>query len=320
MKSKKMMVIIVLTALIMMSTMTFATDTITIGSTAATSSHFPYAVAMTKAIREALPQTTVTLIETGASVDNIKRLVRKEIQIGMTTSDVAIQAAKARGKFEGSGAVNLEVLFVCDFAVLYFAVREDAGLKKLSDLEGKRFSPGMHGSGAELLTRRAFSMFNINPDWIPGTLTEAVEGIKNRRLVGYSKYGPGRVLDATLREIMVSTPMDLLGLNQEQEKLLMEKVSGIEIYTIPENIIPNQEAIRSPGIAVTYSTLAGTLDDNTGFLVAKALNEKHNVIAEAIPRVKDYDYAELTLAMIKSGLKIHPGAKRYWESVAKIKK
>jgi uncharacterized protein len=289
-------------------------QTLSIGSVPATSGHFPYAVAMTKEIRTALPDLTVNLIETGASVDNLKRLSRGEIEIALSTSDVAIQASTGAGQFEGKAIPGFQVLWVCDFSVLNLAVRVDSGITDLAGLQGKKFSPGIRGSGAELLTRNSLTQFGITPDYVPGTLAEAVEGIQNRSLVGYSKYGLGTGIDATLRELMVSTEMRILGMTPEQAQKVLDTTPGVTMYTLPENLIPNQTSVTAPGIAVIYGTLEGKLDDETAFRIAKAIGDGHAAISEAIPHSKSYDYKAMTEAMAAAGLTLHPGAKRYWDS------
>ena len=72
---------------------------ITFGSTNATSSNYALAVAMSKAIKKELPNANVTMIETGASVDNIRRLVKGEIDFGLVMADTCIQALTASGPF-----------------------------------------------------------------------------------------------------------------------------------------------------------------------------------------------------------------------------
>ena len=47
---------------------------LTMGTTSPTSSHFTISVAMSKAIETGMEDTTVNVIETGASVDNVLRL------------------------------------------------------------------------------------------------------------------------------------------------------------------------------------------------------------------------------------------------------
>jgi TRAP transporter TAXI family solute receptor len=140
---------------------------IVFGSTNATSSNYALAVAMTKAIKQDLPDVNVTMIETGASVDNIRRMMKDEIDFGLVMADTIIQATDGVGPFKGRAVTDLGVLYVHDAASWQFAVRADAGVNDLKDLQGKRFSAGIHGSGAELLTREMMRVLSIEPNGPP---------------------------------------------------------------------------------------------------------------------------------------------------------
>ena len=63
---------------------------LTMGTTSPTSSHFTISVAMSKAIETGMEDATVNVIETGASVDNVLRLARDEIDLGLATTDILI--------------------------------------------------------------------------------------------------------------------------------------------------------------------------------------------------------------------------------------
>jgi len=75
---------------------------LTMGTTSPTSSHFTISVAMSKAIETGMEDTTVNVIETGASVDNVLRLARDEIDLGLATTDILIAARNGTGKFDGN--------------------------------------------------------------------------------------------------------------------------------------------------------------------------------------------------------------------------
>ena len=192
-------------------------STLTFGSTNATSSNYALAVAMSKAIKKELPNANVSMIETGASVDNVRRMTKGEIDFGLVMADTSIQALAGTGPFQGKAVEDLAVLYVHDIVTLQLVVRADSGVATLKDLQGKKFSAGIRGSGAELLTRQMFQLLGIEPQWSPGSIQDAIEGTQNRQLAGYSKYGVGAGLDATLRELMVSTQMRYLTFDKEQQ-------------------------------------------------------------------------------------------------------
>ena len=92
-------------------------SSITMGATNATSSNYALAVAMSKAIKQNLPNANVTVIETGASVDNIRRMSKGEIDFGLTMVDTNVQAAAGSGPFKDKAVTDIGVLYVYDVVV-----------------------------------------------------------------------------------------------------------------------------------------------------------------------------------------------------------
>jgi uncharacterized protein len=290
-------------------------NSITLGSTNSTSSHYAVSVAMSKAIKLGIPSANVTVIETGASVDNIRRLVRNEIELGLIAVDTGLQAINGTGSFNGKAVPDLVSVYAYDASVLNIAVRADSGIANIKDLQGKKFNAGIRGSGAEMLTREAFTILGIDPVWSPGTVQDASEGIQNRQLVGYSKYGPGTGIDATLRELLTSTEMRLIGFNEEQQSKIVGRIKGVDFTTLPANIIPGQKSIATPLVPIVFGTRPGSIDDQTAYNIAKAIYENRQVLIDTWPHLKDFDFKKQALRADKLGFPLHPGAKRYWESL-----
>jgi len=290
-------------------------STLTFGSTNATSSNYALAVAMSKAIKKELPNTNVTMIETGASVDNVRRMTKREIDFGLVMADTGMQALTGTGPFQGKAVEDLAVLYVHDIVTLQLVVRADSGVATLKDLQGKKFSAGIRGSGAELLTRQMFALMGIEPQWSPGSIQDAIEGTQNRQLVGYSKYGVGTGLDATLRELMVSTQMRYLSFDKDQQAAIQAKIKGVDFAEIPANTIPGQGAVTTPIVLGTYSARLATMDDATAFSVAKAIYENRQFLIDVFPHLKDMDFKQQALRTETLGLKLHPGAKKFWLSI-----
>ncbi|MGE0222973.1 MAG: TAXI family TRAP transporter solute-binding subunit [Acetobacteraceae bacterium] len=291
-------------------------DSITFGSTNAASSNFALAVAMNKAIKKELPNANVSMIETGASVDNIRRMTKKEIDFGLVMVDTSIQAIDGLGPFKDKAVPDLAVLYVHDASSLQMVVRADSGVNKLEDLQGKKFSAGIRGSGAELLTRQIFAELGVTPQWVPGSIQDSIEGVQNRQLIGYSKYGQGTTtLDATLRELLTSTPMKYLSFSPEQKAKVLATVKGIDFMTLPDNLIPGQPGAVTPVVFGTYSTRLSLMDDATAYAIAKAIYTNRQFMIDVFPHLATFDYKGAALATEKMGLKLHPGAKKFWESV-----
>lgn len=289
-------------------------STIVLGSTNSTSSHYTVSAAMVKAIKAGIPGANVSQIETGASVDNVRRLTKGEIDLGLIATDTGIQALMGTGPFAGKAVDDLVAVYSYDVSVLNVAVSQDSKVASLKDLAGKKFNPGIRGSGAELLTREVFSTLGIEPAWVPGTVKDAAEGIQNRQIVGYSKYGPGTGVDATLRELMVTTPMRLLTFDADLQQKVLGKVKGVSFAQIP-NVMQGQPPVTTPAVLIVYGTRTSLMDDETAYAVAKAIYDNRQFLIDAWPHLKDFDFKGQALAAEKVGIKLHPGAKRFWESV-----
>jgi TRAP transporter TAXI family solute receptor len=290
-------------------------NSITFGSTNATSSNYALAVAMSKAIKKELPNANVTMIETGASVDNIKRMVKGELDFGLVMADTGIMAQEGIGPFRGKAVTDLGVLYVHDVVTLQIAVRADTGINSLKELTGKRFSAGIRGSGAELLTRQMFSALGIEPQWSPGSVQDMVEGTQNGQLVGYSKYGVGMGLDGTMRELLLTTSMKLLNFTEQDRNVVEAKLSGVDFAVVPADTIPGHPAVTTPVVLGTYAARISQMDDATAFAIAKAIDENRQLLIDVFPHLEDMNFKEQALRTEKLGLKLHPGAKKYWESV-----
>jgi TRAP transporter TAXI family solute receptor len=290
-------------------------STIVLGSTNATSSHYTVSAAMVKAIKAGIPAANVSQIETGASVDNVRRLAKGEIDLGLIATDTGIQALTGNGPFAGGKAVDdLVALYAYDVSVLNVAVSQDSKVASLKDLQGRKFNPGIRGSGAELLTREVFKTLGIEPSFVPGTVKDAAEGIQNRQIVGYSKYGPGRGVDATLRELIVTTPMRLLSFDAEAQQKVLGAVKGVNFAQIP-NVMEGAPAVTTPAVLIVYGTRQSLMDDETAYAIAKSIYDHRQYLVEAWPHLKDFDFKAQALAAEKVGIKLHPGAKKFWESV-----
>lgn len=290
-------------------------SSITFGSTNATSSNYALAVAMSKAIKQDLPNANISMIETGASVDNVRRMSKDEIDFGLVMVDTSIQAHDGTGPFQGKAVTDLGVLYVHDISALQMVVRVDAKINSLKDLQGKRFSAGIRGSGAEVLTREIFSALGITPQWSPGSIQDALEGTQNRQLVGYSKYGVGNSLDATLRELLTSTPMKYVGLTEDERKIVASKVQGVDFITLPADTIPGQPAVLTPIVYATYSARISQMDDATAYAIAKAIYDHRQYLIDVFPHLKNMDFKAVALKTEQLGVRLHPGAKKFWESV-----
>ncbi|MFH1155363.1 MAG: TAXI family TRAP transporter solute-binding subunit [Pseudomonadota bacterium] len=278
-----------------------------IGSTSASSSHYGYFVAVSQVINEKVPGLETSVVETGATVDNLRRFARKQIDIGLVTTNVLSQAYYGKQEFKDK-PVQSRLLWVYVIAPQNTIVRKDAGITGIDGLSGQRFNPGLKGSATETTTEAVFEALGIKPEYVRGSTTDIVTAVKDNNIKGYVKSGAGLKIDASSRDISTFTPITILSLTQDQAGRIRKEMPEISIVDVPAGAGPGIDSYTTWGFAVACS--AGLdLSEDTAYVIVKAICEDTTTQAAAMASVQGADLAEMTLKYATSPL--HPGTIRY---------
>lgn len=279
-----------------------------IGTTSASSSHYGYFVAVSQVINKQLANVDSSVVETGATMDNLRRLDRRQVDLGLVTTNVMHHANAGSGDFAGK-AVKSRLLWIYSLAPQNVIVRKDAGVKMLAALDGKRFNTGLKGSATEKTTDVVFALLGIKPDVLRGSTGEVVAAVKDNRAVGYVKSGAGMKLDASSREIATFTPVEILGLDAAQSAKVAAGMPELSMVDVPADAKNGIAAYKTWGFGVGAAASA-ELDEKVAYAIVKAICEDKQVQAAAFSDATGVDIAEMTLKFATSPL--HPGAVRYF--------
>ncbi|MBZ9558742.1 MULTISPECIES: TAXI family TRAP transporter solute-binding subunit [unclassified Modicisalibacter] len=285
-----------------------AEERLLIGSTSSSSSHYGYFVAVNQIINNQVDGVSSSVAETGATVDNLRRISRRQIDLGLVTTNTGYHAYKGVDDFEGH-AVDSRLLWVYTVAPQNAVVREDSGVTALEGLEDVRFNPGITGSATEATTEAVMKTLGIQPDYVRGSTTDIVSAIKDDRLAGYVKSGVGDRLDGSTMDIATFTPVRILSLSDDQAATLREKMPDIGVVDIPEGAGEGIPAYKTWAFGVAVHARPG-LDEATAYRIVKAVMENPEPQANAFSAVKGADMARMTLDV--GTVPLHPGAARYY--------
>lgn len=282
-----------------------------IGSTSASSSHYGYFVAVSQVINEKVPGLETSVVETGATVDNLRRFARKQIDLGLVTTNVLSQAYYGKQDFKDH-PVKSKLLWVYVIAPQNAIVRKDAGISTFSELSGQRFNPGLKGSATEKTSESVFEVLGINPEFVRGSTTDIVSAVKDNHIKGYVKSGSGMKLDASSRDIATFTPITILSLDRGQADLLKKELPEVSIVDVPAGAGPDIGSYVTWGFAVACGASLD-MDEETAYKIVKAICEDKTAQGSAMASVKDADFAAMTIKYATSPL--HPGAIRYFKEI-----
>jgi len=289
---------------------------ILIGSTQTGSSHYAYAVAATKAINKYVPEVNASVVETGASVDNVKRMRAGQMDIGaIVTEKVMYEAWKGIGIWKNMATPDLRMLWAYTQSIDYYVVREDSGVNKLEDLEGKKFNPGMRGSSTEATTKEIFQILGIKPDYHVGGTTDAVAAIKDGRIAGYVKTGIGLQLDASTLDVMTLTKIRLISMTPEQVKKVKVVIPYIPFFTVPAGGIkamPKQREYQSWGMVVCGVAMKGFSED-LAYKCVQAILKGRDMIIASFPAHAEVNVPKDTVEITM--IPLHAGAYRAYKEL-----
>jgi len=290
------------------TTPTHAQQKLLIGSTSASSSHYGYFVAISQLINQKVEGVDTSVVETGATVDNLRRLARKQIDFGLVTTNTGYQAYAGTGDYEGK-PVDTRLLWVYVAAPQNVVVRADSGVTKLEDLNGKKFNPGLRGSSTEKTTEAVFELLGIKIDPVRGSTTDIVNAIKDNRAIGYVKSGAGNRLDGSTMDIMTFTKLNVLSLKPDQAAKIREGMPELGIVEVPAGAAEGIPAYTTWSFGVAVHARPD-LDEDIAYQITKVAMEDETVQANAMAELKGANLIETTLKY--GSVPLHPGAAKYF--------
>ncbi len=273
-------------------------------------------------INKYAPGIRVTVAETGAGHDNIMRLRRGDVHISLNTASVAVNLAyNGLQRYEGEPFPELRALFLDSEYLMQFAALADSDIYTLRDVDGKKYSYGIPGSSAEYEAIVIFEALGVQPDQFIGGLGDAATAMKDRRIGGVYKSSAVYVLDATLADINVFTPIRLISVSEEDWAIIGPLMPGYSLFHIPAGAIMGLEehgAVTAMG-GVTYITTTAELTEELGYNITKALAEHWDQIRPAHagfpPEPLEPFLRTLVVSESEINVLLHAGTIRYLKEI-----
>jgi len=278
------------------------------GCTAATSSHYAYCVGQAKAINTAVPEVDVSVVETGATVDNLKRMQKGTIDYGLITNEQVYLAHRGEGAWKDGPFPDIRNLWYYTISAVYVVVREETGIKSIEELAGKKFSPGFRGSATEKMTETSLTHLGVKADWFRGGNADLVDAMKDKRLVGNAKAGDGFRLDASSMDIATSTPIRVLPWTDEHVGKVKAQFPYYPWVRVPAGSVKGMGEFWTQAVVVGFSAPKSMPVDVAYRLVKAVIEDKEHQRATFKGLVDDLGKATLEQSLSP----LHAGAVKYF--------
>jgi len=288
------------------------------GTTQMVSSYYAPSVALAKIINNNVPQVHVTVVESGATYDNLERTRTGEFHFSMPSAySGVIESYHGLARFKGRPDKSLRMLFVEACSPIYIVVRADSGITDISGLDGKKFYPGPTGHITTTMVQRALEDSGIRPQYFVGGFSDAVTAAKDRRIVGFAKFAVGTQLDASMIDLKTSGPIRVLSFTEKQADFIVREVPGQEKVLVPKGVI-RELPETGPVLTVSMCVTCWATDrfpEDIAYAIVKAACEHWNDIADTLAAAKEIEPIKDTLRSFSGTSKVvplHVGAIRYF--------
>lgn len=281
------------------------------GTTNPQSSVYTYGVAAAKAINTVSgSEVSVTVLATGGAIDNLVRMSRGQIQLGLGNMAAAYQAHRGLEQFEGRAAPKLRGLWLYQTSIEPYIVRADSNIRTLQELNGRPWTAGQRGSATEALVMRTLEVLDIRPNYHRASLADAVDAIKNGRSLGYAKAMAGRSLDAATMELALTTPLRVLSFTPEQAARVKEALPYLSFVTVSDGAIPGINGFTTWASASGHYTYSDLLTEAQVMAILRGIVDGRSHQEEVWPVMRGTDIIKDTIEAMN--IPLHAGAVRFF--------
>jgi len=274
------------------------------------SNYYPYWVAVAKAVQNAYPEFKINVSESQGAIDIVRKIRAGMTPVGNSQSNSDYDNYHGLGLFKGKPNKEARIMWYFDESPIQLIVLEEANVKTIKDLEGKKFNPGGTGTATAIITRLIMDTLGVKPKYFEAGQGSASDAVANRQIVGTVKTGNILGPDSYVMQIKASVPVDLISLTPEEQKAVSEKYPYMIPWTIPAGqydwIAHDTNTVKIAMGATTTTKLSQ--EDGYRMIAAVMSPEGRKVVDAAFPNGAKQDTIQLTL---QSKTPLHAGTVQY---------
>jgi uncharacterized protein len=261
-------------------------------------------------INDHLTGYRATAEATGASVENIKRIVSGQSDIAFALADTATDAVRGENSFTSPQPIRALARIYTNYT--HVIVRNDSGINKIEDMRGKTVVTGAPGSGTQVIAERLLKIAGLDPEKDMKrqklALQETADGMKAGTI--QALFWSGGLPTAGIKDLFAGAKgkIKFLDLTPYLAKMQSQYTSLYTKSTIAKDVYGTDAdvpTIAVPNLLVVRDTMS---DDLAAKLVALIFDYKADLI-KVHPEAKHID---IKTAQETGEVVLHNGAKRYY--------
>ncbi|MDF2839289.1 MAG: transporter solute receptor, family [Clostridia bacterium] len=279
--------------------------------------YYPFGGAMAQIFNSKIADMNVTAQSTGASVENLKLIGKKEAELAIVQNDMTDYAYNGLESFKDGKIENVRAIATLYPEVIQIVASEDSGIVTMNDIKGKKFSVGAPGSGVEANARQILDVLTMTYDDFAAnylSFSESADSLKDKHIDGFL-FMSG-IPNAAIQDTATTSKLKFVSLSDDVVTQLTTKYPFFTAFTIPAGTYNGQDTDVKT-VAVKATLIVGAeVSEKVVYDLTKALFENQPELATGHAKGKELN---LTDAVQGISVPFHPGAEKYYKEVGAIK-
>jgi hypothetical protein len=249
---------------------------------------------------------------TKGTQENIRRLVRGELDFGMANAAITYFAVRGEGEWPAPQPVQAVMTLAPNVAL--FITPKSSGVKTLADLKGKRVVVGPSGAGFEYFVQPILKQHGLTYDdftALNNTQAGAVDMLADGAAA--AAFLGGAVPTASITQACASQDIYFVPFDKEAKNRLIETYPFFEAATLPAETYRGQsEPFEGLNVGSMHLITAASMDEETVYQFTKILYEHREEVAQKHPAGRAINPKNVVK---DTGAPFHPGAIRYYKEI-----
>lgn len=285
------------------------------GGTAGT--YYPLGGGLAKIINEKTKVAEASVVSSGASAANARKIGEKEAGLCLIQNDVAAEAYNGLQAFKDGAIKNIRGIAVWYPETIQFVTLKEFNIKTLADLKGKKVGIGAPGSGTAvealaILESAGINRSNANLSDLD--FKEVAIALKDKTIdAGVVVAG---IPTAAVTDVATARDVYIVEITDDTYKAIKSKYPYFVQHVVPAG---TYKGVDKDVKTVAVMAMLATRDDipaSVIYEITKAMFENLDILVATHARAKD-----ITLKNALEGMSIplHPGAEKYYKEKGILK-
>ena len=249
---------------------------------------------------------------TKGTQENIRRLAKGELEFALANAAISYFAVRGEGAWKGEQPIRVVMTLAPNVAL--FITSQSSGVKKLSDLKGKRVAVGPAGAGFEYFLEPILGAHSISyQDFSPlhNTQAGAVDMLADGSAA--AAFLGGAVPTSSITRASASQNIFFIPFDDTAKQELFESYPFFNAVVIPSGTYRGQdEPFQGMNVGAMHLITAANLDAETVYQFTKILYEQRAEVVKTHPAGKAINPKNVVK---DTGTPFHAGSIRYYKEI-----